>query len=81
MWEFIKKFGPDISELPITKIDAKVTKPWERFIKEDNKHLCGKDAIDLLSKMLVFDHTGRITAKEALEHSYFDIIKSNSNKL
>jgi casein kinase II subunit alpha len=41
------------------------------MINDDNKHLCGKDAIDLLEKMLVYDHNVRITPKDALSHPYF----------
>jgi len=45
--------------------------PFERFINKDNQHLVNPQAIDLLKKMLVYDHTKRITAREALKHSYF----------
>jgi casein kinase II subunit alpha len=37
--------------------------------------LCGPETLDLLSKMLVFDHAERITAKEAMEHRFFSHIK------
>lgn len=41
------------------------------YISSENEKLCTLEAIDLLSKLLVIDHTQRITAKQALEHSYF----------
>lgn len=45
------------------------------FITSDNKHLANPDAIDLLSKMLIYDHSLRITAKEALQHPYLKPIR------
>ncbi len=33
------------------------TKPWTKFIKPDIQQLCGEDALDLLSKMLMYDHS------------------------
>lgn len=32
------------------------TKPWSKFIKSENQALCGEEALDLLNKMLTFDH-------------------------
>eukprot|EP01022_Parablepharisma_sp_SALTPOND_P000935 TRINITY_DN105289_c0_g1_i1.p1 TRINITY_DN105289_c0_g1~~TRINITY_DN105289_c0_g1_i1.p1 ORF type:complete len:206 (+),score=9.66 TRINITY_DN105289_c0_g1_i1:682-1299(+) len=46
-------------------------KPFSKFINEDNAAFASKDALDLLSRMLVYDHNARITAKEALSHPYF----------
>ena len=35
-----------------------------------------KEALDLLSKMLVYDPEERITPKDALEHPYFDPVRA-----
>lgn len=29
---------------------------WSKFINQENKNLCPEEALDLLSKMLVYDH-------------------------
>lgn len=50
-------------------------KPWSKFITQDNSALCKDDAIDLLSKMLVYDHYERILPSEAMEHPYFNVIR------
>jgi casein kinase II subunit alpha len=34
------------------------------------------EGLDLLNKMLQYDKNGRITAKEAMAHPYFDIIRT-----
>jgi casein kinase II subunit alpha len=51
-------------------------KPWNKFIKPENQALCTEDALDLLSKMLIYDHAERILPREALEHRYFDPVRA-----
>eukprot|EP00823_Brevimastigomonas_motovehiculus_P008235 TRINITY_DN750_c0_g1_i1.p1 TRINITY_DN750_c0_g1~~TRINITY_DN750_c0_g1_i1.p1 ORF type:complete len:438 (+),score=91.22 TRINITY_DN750_c0_g1_i1:70-1383(+) len=50
-------------------------KPWKKFVGDDNRHLCSDDALDLLDRMLVFDHLKRVTAKEAMQHPYFEPVR------
>jgi casein kinase II subunit alpha len=52
-------------------------KRWDSFINNENKHFCTPDAMDLLKKMLVYDHMERICPKDAMEHPYFDAIKKS----
>lgn len=63
----------------LEKEDIKRT--WSRqnfssLVKKDNEKYCSLDAMDLLEKMLKIDFQERITAKEALEHSYFDSVRN-----
>ena len=46
-------------------------KPWTDLITDENSHLVSEEAFDLLDKMLRYDYTERITAKDAMEHAYF----------
>jgi len=39
-----------------------------------------EEALDLLSKMMRYDHAERITPKDALEHPYFKPIKEYALK-
>lgn len=55
-------------------------KKWERFIKTENEYLVNEDAINFLEMTLRYDHTERITAKDALEHSYFQPVRSRLNE-
>jgi casein kinase II subunit alpha len=41
-------------------------KRWDSFITSENKHFCTPDAMDLLTKMLLYDHMARITPKDAM---------------
>jgi casein kinase II subunit alpha len=47
-------------------------KPFTKFINEKNLLVASKEALDLLTNMLKFDPNERITAREALYHSYFN---------
>ena len=60
-----------------TDVDFRMPpKPWSKFIRGENQALCHEEALDLLSKMLVYDHAERILPKEALEHKYFDPVRN-----
>jgi len=59
----------------------------KKFPKREGKDLkliypgSGADALDLLQKLLAFDPFQRMTAQEALSHTFFDSIKDRSNEM
>lgn len=55
-------------------------KPWAKFITPQNDQLVTDEAIDLLSKMLKYDHAERVTPKDAMDHPYFKPIKDHHKK-
>eukprot|EP01017_Pseudomicrothorax_dubius_P028416 TRINITY_DN3370_c0_g1_i1.p1 TRINITY_DN3370_c0_g1~~TRINITY_DN3370_c0_g1_i1.p1 ORF type:complete len:393 (+),score=80.72 TRINITY_DN3370_c0_g1_i1:61-1179(+) len=69
------KLGPPLNEMINNGVGKVVRKPWERFMNDDNRSLCSEEVLDLLNRMLVYDHAERITPKEAMEHPYFDKIR------
>ena len=50
-------------------------RPFSDFINGKNQHMVSEEALDLLSKMLVYDKNERIKCKEAMNHPYFDPIR------
>lgn len=50
-------------------------KALEKYITEENQHLVSTQALDLLSKLLRYDHQERLTAEQAMAHSYFDPVR------
>lgn len=44
---------------------------WERFIKSPSVDWCDATALDLLNKLLAFDHEDRILPHEAMAHPFF----------
>ncbi|GJQ12748.1 hypothetical protein GpartN1_g4539.t1 [Galdieria partita] len=51
-------------------------KPWKDLISNENRNLICEEGIDLLDKMLRYDHAERLTAKEAMSHPFFDEIRT-----
>ena len=45
--------------------------PWSRFVPPDNKLALAPDCFDLLDKLLRYNHLDRLTASEAMAHSFF----------
>lgn len=59
---------------------AKPRRPWHSLVSSSNVHICEPVAIDLLDRMLRYDHQGRIMAGEAMRHPYFDPIRQAGEK-
>lgn len=53
-------------------------RPWKRFINSNNQHLVNDDVLDLINKVLRYDHQERLTAKEAMFHPYFDPVRDDA---
>jgi len=49
---------------------------WKSFIDTNNAKLATDDAIDLLDKLLRYDHQERLSPKEAMEHPFFYPLKN-----
>ena len=49
---------------------------WHKMITPDCRPFTQDDALDLLDKLLRYDHQTRLTAVEAMAHPYFDVIRN-----
>lgn len=78
LFKYIEKYGLTLDN-HYNGLNAE-KKPWKDFIKPENKDLCPPEAIDLLSKMLIYDRAERITPKEAMEHPYFNSVREKIKK-
>ena len=58
-----------VVSLPILSRHSR--KRWERFVHSENQHLVSREALDLLDKLLRYNHRERLCAREAMEHPYF----------
>ena len=50
-------------------------KPWRKFILPENQHLACDEALDLIDRLLRYDHQERLTAREAMQHPYFSPVR------
>jgi len=72
---YLDKYGIILDPNFMHMIGSHTKKPLRRFQTNSNKHLCLPDAIDFLERLLRYDHQERLTARQAMEHPYFDVLK------
>ena len=77
---FLGKYNATISHYE-EKLGEYPKVSFTKFITPTNKHLVNEQALDLLSKMMIYDLNERITPKEAMEHPYFDPVKEHNAKI
>ena len=75
MVNYVEKYGLSVPEMAITKFPNHATSSWNRIFGLVRSSKKDEHAFDLLKKLLTIDHEERITAKEALAHSFFDPIR------
>ena len=80
LYKYIEKYGLTLDNHYTGILGNYPKKPWSKFINDENKHLCPNEAIDLLSKMLVYERAQRITPKEAMQHPYFKEVREKIAK-
>jgi len=71
LFDYILKYKVDLDQRFNDILGRHSKKRWERFINNENQHLVSTEAIDLLDKLLRYDHNERLTAREAMDHAYF----------
>ncbi|GMH41179.1 hypothetical protein BSKO_09089 [Bryopsis sp. KO-2023] len=78
LWVYLKKYGIELDPQLQNLVGQHSRKPWQKFVTTENKHLITPEAIDLVDKLLRYDHQERPSAKEAMEHAYFDPVRTTS---
>ncbi len=75
LFDYLSTYDMDLDPQYDGILGSHARKPWEKFITADNKHLVSSEALDFLDGLLKYDHQERLTAKEAMAHPYFQIIR------
>ncbi|XP_035168155.1 casein kinase II subunit alpha' isoform X5 [Oxyura jamaicensis] len=71
LYGYLKKYHIELDPHFNDILGQHSRKRWENFIHSENRHLVSPEVLDLLDKLLRYDHQQRLTAKEAMEHPYF----------
>lgn len=70
---YVNKYGIKLSAEYDGILGNYPRKPWSAFVNRDNQHLVLNEVVDLIDKLLTYDHQLRPTAKETLAHPFFSI--------
>ena len=72
LYENLDKYNVQLDSQLTQQLGRHTRKSWQSFVNVENQHLVSPEAIDLLDKLLQYDHQIRMTAKQAMNHSYFE---------
>eukprot|EP00826_Nyctotherus_ovalis_P009934 TRINITY_DN12634_c0_g1_i2.p3 TRINITY_DN12634_c0_g1~~TRINITY_DN12634_c0_g1_i2.p3 ORF type:complete len:224 (+),score=69.58 TRINITY_DN12634_c0_g1_i2:480-1151(+) len=71
LYDYLKKYGTPVNPHFVEHIGKHSKKPWKKLRTPQNEAYATNEAIDLVSRLLLIDHAKRLTAREAMAHSYF----------
>eukprot|EP00112_Aurelia_sp_Birch-Aquarium-sp1_P023119 Seg677.1 transcript_id=Seg677.1/GoldUCD/mRNA.D3Y31 product="Casein kinase II subunit alpha" protein_id=Seg677.1/GoldUCD/D3Y31 len=81
LFDYLEKYHIELDPRFNDILGRHSKKRWERFIHSENQHLVSPEAIDLIDKLLKYDHAERLTAKEAMDQPYFmPVVRQESAK-
>ncbi|CAI8015538.1 Casein kinase II subunit alpha [Geodia barretti] len=69
--DYVERYKIDLDPRYSDILGRHSRKRWEKFVHSENQHLVSREALDLLDKLLRYDHRERLSAREAMEHPYF----------
>ncbi|KAG2545676.1 casein kinase II subunit alpha-like [Panicum virgatum] len=78
-YEYLDKYGLQLDPQLERLVGRHNRKPWVKFVNARNRHLVSPEAIDLIDKLLRYDHQERPTAKETMAHPYFNTVRSSES--
>eukprot|EP00124_Ichthyophonus_hoferi_P004888 Ihof_evm1s603 gene=Ihof_evmTU1s603 len=68
---YMDKYQIEIAESFKNRLVGLLGRPWISYLHTTNSNTATSEAIHLLRKVLVYDHQTRLSAREAMAHSYF----------
>lgn len=69
---YVDKYGIKLSLEYDDILGEYPQKPWSSFVNSSNQSLATPATIDLIDKLLQYDHQARPTAKETMQHPFFN---------
>jgi len=71
LFDYLDKYNLELDPHFDGILGRHTRKPWSKFLNPDNQHLVSSEAVDLLDKLLRYDHQERLSPTEAMLHPYF----------
>ena len=66
LFEYLEKYNIELDQNYEGILGKHTRKQWTKFINNENKHLISNEALDLLSKMLAYDHVKDLIKRNVL---------------
>jgi len=70
---YLKKYNIMLDQKYDNKLAMFAPKQWKTFMHRKNRHRCVPEVLDLIDKLLVYDHQERLSAEEAMAHPFFKL--------
>ncbi|AOW01902.1 kinase-like domain-containing protein [Yarrowia lipolytica] len=77
MYKCLTKYGLKLPDIYNDILGTYPRQPWEKFVTSATQAIANPTAIDFLDKILRYDHQERLTAREAMDHEYFDPVRDD----
>lgn len=73
LFKYLRKYNLSLAEVfdGVLTTDRLPKKPWFKMVNRENRHYINSESLDLVDKLLRYDHAERLTATEAMAHPYF----------
>jgi len=78
LFDYLDKYNLELDPHFDGILGRHTRKPWTKFITPENQHLVTPEAIDLLDKLLRYDHQERLSPVEAMQHLYFAPVRAKA---
>ena len=76
LYTFLDKYGVQLDPALRKALGKRKKRGVQAQITERNEHLADVEALDLMEKLLRYDHQERLTSREALEHPFFNAVRT-----
>lgn len=78
LFAYLDKYGLELDAHFDGILGRHPRRPFSKFVTVENNHLVSKDVIDLIDRMLIYDHSSRILPKEAMCEPYFRTLRPDA---
>uniref|UniRef100_A0A7S0VVS1 non-specific serine/threonine protein kinase n=1 Tax=Polytomella parva TaxID=51329 RepID=A0A7S0VVS1_9CHLO len=75
LYSYLDKYGLMLDQEYEALIGTHSRKPLTKFITPQNRNIVSSEALDLIDRLLRYDHQERLTAQEAMDHPYFKPVR------
>jgi len=73
---YLAKYRLRLSPQLSTLVGHHPRRPWSKYVAQGAEHLASPEAVDLIDRLLRYDHAERPTAREAMAHAYFAPVRA-----